>query len=156
MIEIAIPGYTTLQLRHLVLDSNGTIAKDGFLIQGVPELLRQLQTRLEIHIITADTHGKQNNIDKILQLQSTRIGPESQKTAKLNFISTLGASKTVAIGNGANDSDMLKNAALGIVILGPEGAAVETLINADVVVTDIRAGLELLLYPGRLIATLRR
>jgi hypothetical protein len=42
LIEIAIPDYKTLQLQHLVLDANGTIAKDGILIEGVAELLHQL------------------------------------------------------------------------------------------------------------------
>jgi soluble P-type ATPase len=156
LIEIAISGYKTLRLQHLVLDANGTIAKDGVLIEGVAELLHQLQTKLKIHIITADTHGKQDRIDKILQLQSTRILPDGQKKAKLDYAISLGALNVAAMGNGANDSDMLEKAALGVVILGPEGAAVETMMKADVIVTDIRAGLELLLYPNRLIATLRR
>ena len=51
---------------------------------------------------------------------------------------------------------MLECAALGIAIMGPEGVAGITLQKADVVVPDIRSALELLLYPKRLIATLRR
>ena len=51
---------------------------------------------------------------------------------------------------------MLERAALGIAVLGPEGVAGITLQKADVVVPDIRSALELLLYPKRLIATLRR
>jgi soluble P-type ATPase len=34
MIEIDISGYKTLQLKHLVLDYNGTLACDGQLIDG--------------------------------------------------------------------------------------------------------------------------
>ena len=34
MIEIDIPGYRTFRFQHLVLDVNGTIAKDGQLIAG--------------------------------------------------------------------------------------------------------------------------
>ena len=38
MIEILIPGYKTFRFQHLVLDVNGTIAKDGHLIDGTKEL----------------------------------------------------------------------------------------------------------------------
>ncbi len=57
MIEILIPGYKTFRFQHLVLDVNGTIAKDGQLIEGTEELLTELRSKLEIHLITADTHG---------------------------------------------------------------------------------------------------
>jgi soluble P-type ATPase len=62
----------------------------------------------------------------------------------------------VAIGNGANDAAMLSTAALGIAVLGPEGTARESIEAADVVVTSIEIGLDLLLNPRRLVATLRR
>lgn len=34
MIEINIPGFGSLELDHLVLDYNGTMALDGQLIEG--------------------------------------------------------------------------------------------------------------------------
>jgi soluble P-type ATPase len=156
MIEIIIPGYKTLRLQHLVLDVNGTIAKDGLLIEGVAELLSELHTKLNLHLVTADTHGRQETIDRILQLKATRISSENQLKAKLDFIERLNPTTVVAMGNGANDTDMLKSAALGIFIIGPEGSAVEALLKADIVAPHIQAGLELLLHPKRLIATLRR
>lgn len=61
----------------------------------------------------------------------------------------------VAVGNGANDARMLERAALGIAVLGPEGLALSCLQAADVVVPDILAALDLLLFPRRLVATLR-
>ncbi len=36
MLEIDIPGKSTLKLSHLVLDYNGTVACDGHLLPGVP------------------------------------------------------------------------------------------------------------------------
>ncbi len=156
MIEIEIPGYKTLRLQHLVLDVNGTIAKDGQLIAGVAELLDELHAKLDLHLVTADTHGRQEIIDRILQLKATRIPPENQMKAKLDYIERLEAATVVAMGNGVNDAAMLERAALGVFILGPEGSALEALLKADVVAPNIQAGLELLLYPKRLIATLRR
>jgi P-type E1-E2 ATPase len=156
VIEIEIPGFVTFRFRHLVLDVNGTIAKDGQLIEGVAEHLKELRSRLDIHIVTADTHGTSDAIEKLLHLTTIRIAAQNQVQAKLDYIEKLGADTVVAVGNGANDAAMLDHAALGIVIVGPEGSAVETLLKADVAVPNIQAALELLLYPKRLIATLRR
>jgi P-type E1-E2 ATPase len=156
MIEVEIPGFTAFKFKHLVLDVNGTLAKDGQLLEGVVELLAQLRAKLEIHLVTADTHGTQEILDKALKLTAVRIPVQNQVQAKLEFIRRLGTDSVVAVGNGANDSAMLEYAALGVVIVGPEGAAIESLLKARVVVPNIRAALELLLYPKRLMATLRR
>jgi soluble P-type ATPase len=156
MIEIEIPGFTTYRLQHIVLDVNGTIAKDGQLLEGVKERFAELRSELETHLVTADTHGNQQTLDKTLGLTAVRIRSDNQVQAKLDYIQRLGADKVVAVGNGANDAAMLEHAALGIVVIGPEGAAVESLIKAKVVVSDIRTALDLLLHPKRLMATLRR
>lgn len=156
MIEIEIPGYAAFQFEHLVLDVNGTIAKDGKLIYGVGGRLKKLRAKLAIHMITADTHGRQQAIDRLLGLEAFRIPPRNQLKDKLDYIERLGVNKVFAIGNGANDADMLAHAAIGVAVLGPEGAAAESLLRAKVIVPDICAALDLLLYPKRLVATLRR
>jgi soluble P-type ATPase len=156
MIEVEIPGLTTYRFQHLVLDVNGTIAKDGQLIEGVKELLAELKPRLGIHLITADTHGSQEEIDRLLDLTAVKIPDKNQAEAKLSYIEHLGADTVIAMGNGANDALMLERAALGIVIVGPEGCASIAHAKSDIVAPHIRAALELLLYPKRLIATLRR
>jgi len=156
MIEVEIPGTATFQFHHLVLDVNGTIAKDGKLIEGVGELLAELRSRLDIHLITADTFGTQEILDRSLKLNAVRISMQNQVKAKLDYIGDLGVDKVVAIGNGANDAAMIEHAALGIAIIGPEGSAVTSLLRADIAVSDIRTALELLLHPKRLIATLRQ
>jgi soluble P-type ATPase len=156
MIEVEVPGFTTYRFRHLVLDVNGTIAKDGQLLEGVKELFAELRPKLDIHLVTADTHGNQEILDKSLGLTATRIPSRNQVKAKHDYIARLGADAVVAVGNGANDAAMLEHAALGIVIIGPEGSAVESLLKAKIAVSDIRSALELLVYPKRLMATLRR
>ena len=67
----------------------------------------------------------------------------------------LGAERTACIGNGRNDRAMLEKAGLGILVIQEEGAAVESLLAADVACRDILAALQLLLHPLRLVATLR-
>jgi soluble P-type ATPase len=156
MIEVEVPGFTTFRLQHLVLDVNGTIAKDGQLLEGVKELFAELRPKLDIHLVTADTHGNQEVLDTLLGLTATRIPSRNQVAAKRDYIERLGSDTVVAVGNGANDSAMLEHAALGILIIGPEGSAVEALLKAKIVVSDIRTALEMLVHTKRLKATLRR
>jgi P-type E1-E2 ATPase len=156
MITVEIPGYRAFQFRHLVLDVNGTLAKDGQLIEGVASLLEELGAKLEVHLVTADTHGSQVAINRTLGLQAVIIPVENQAKAKLDYIERLDADTVVAVGNGANDAAMLERAALGIAVIGPEGAAVESLLKAKIAASDIHSALGLLLHPKRLMATLRR
>ena len=156
MIELHIPGLGVLQLEHLVSDVNGTLAVDGTLPEGLPRMLAQLRDRLEIHLLTADTHGRQALIDQQLNLRAVRIDPGGEREQKSTYVEKLGASQVVAIGQGANDAGMLKSAALGICVLSAEGAAVETLLSADLVVPDIFTALQLLEKPVRIVASLRK
>ena len=157
MIELQIPGRGIIELDYAVFDVNGTLAVDGQLIKSVEPLIAQLRGKLEVRLITADTHGKQAEIDRQLKFTADRLKPGGhEREQKADYIRALGAHKVVAIGNGANDVDMLKAAALGIAIIGHEGATFEVLSAADVVTHNIFDAIGLLLFPKRLIATLRR
>jgi soluble P-type ATPase len=157
MIEVEIPRLGRLRLRHLVLDVNGTLALDGQLLPGVADRLLRLRQNLDLHLVTANTHGKQDDIDRELDIKSVRlVGDKPDAEQKLAYLMGLGKEEAVAIGNGANDALMLREARLGIAVVGPEGLAAAALQAADIVVPEINAGLDLLLNPGRLIATLRR
>jgi soluble P-type ATPase len=154
MIEIPVPGREALRINHVVLDVNGTIAADGVLLPGVKERLDQLGKYVEIHLLTADTHGRQAAIDAELGLTATII--QHGTTEKGAYILTLGADQVAVLGNGANDVAMFNAAALRIAVLGPEGLATALVTVADVLVRDVNDGLDLLLQPRRLVATLRR
>jgi P-type E1-E2 ATPase len=156
MITISIPTEKELQLEHLVLDVNGTLAVDGELLPGVPDLLAALSQQVKLHLLTADTHGKQAMIDRKLNLKALRIKPGDEAGQKAAYVRDLGASRTAAIGQGANDALMLAEAVIGICTLAAEGAAVQTMLKADVVAPDIQSALNLLLHPNRLVATLRK
>lgn len=156
MIELIIPGRGTLQLEHLVSDVNGTIAVDGTLQEGMLRSIKNLRDRLKVHLLTADTHGRQHLIDQQLGMQAIRVQAGREAEQKAAFIRQLGAERVVAIGQGANDAAMLKTATLGICVLSPEGSAVETLLSADLVVPNISVALELLENPLRIVASLRK
>jgi P-type E1-E2 ATPase len=155
MIRIDIPGRGVLEIQYLLLDVNGTLSLDGEMIEGVAERIEKLRDRVEILIVTADTQGTAEEIAAALEVKLQKIGNAGQQKQKLGFVEKLGAETTAAIGNGANDALMLKAAALGICVAGPEGASSETIGMSDVIVPDIWAALDLLLMPKRLIATLR-
>lgn len=155
MIEIEIPGFGNLSLQHLVLDYNGTLACDGKLLEGVKERLSMLSNNLDIHVITADTFGLVQTEMEGVPCSIQILEQSNEAAQKENFIRALGAESVVAIGNGNNDRLMLKQARLGILVIGHEGCAVAALHAADIVVTDINAGLDLLIAPLRCKATLR-
>jgi len=156
MLELTIPGRGELRTRHLVTDVNGTLALDGLLLDGLIKRIGALRDRLQIHLLTADTHGRQTAIDQQLNLTAVRIKGGNEAQQKAEYVKKLGADSVIAIGQGANDAAMLKAAALGLCVMSQEGAAVETLLAADLLVPDIFAALDLLDHPLRLIASLRK
>ncbi len=156
MLTLEIPGFGTLNLRYLVTDVNGTLAVDGRLLDGVADRLARLQTQLEIYMLTANTHGKQHEIDAALGLQAVIIPRGQEAEQKAAFVRQLGAEQVVALGQGANDAAMLEAAALGLCVLSAEGTSTRSLLAADILTADTRTALDLLLHPTRLKATLRR
>ena len=155
MLTFDIPGFKPLRLGHLVLDYNGTLACDGRVIDGVKDRLQTLAHDLRLHVITADTFGTVRQALQGTPCEIAVLPVEDQDTAKLRYVERLGPDRCACIGNGRNDRLMLKAAALGIAVMQEEGAAVEALVSADAVLPDIRAALDLLANPLRLIATLR-
>lgn len=156
MIELNIPGRGNVAIEHLIMDVNGTLAVDGILLDGIAKRIGALRNRLTVHLLTADTHGGQAAIDHLLNLQAVRIQPGDEAGQKADFVRQLGAERAAAIGQGANDAQMLKAAALGICVLSVEGLAVETLNAADLFMPDILSALDLFDKPLRLIASLRK
>ena len=155
MIEIDIPSSKKLVLKHLCLDLNGTIAFDGRIIEGVPERLEELEKRLELHVITADTFGNARKLLDKLPVAVTVIAGKNQGRAKLAFVKKLGTEYTVSMGNGYNDRLMLEKSSLSMAIIGREGASPFALRAAQIVIFSILDGLDLLLNTNRLIATMR-
>jgi P-type E1-E2 ATPase len=156
MIEINIPGRGTLQLEHLVSDVNGTLAVDGVLMDGLANRIASIRDRITVHLLTADTHGKQAVIDQQLNLTATRLTGGNEQEQKRAYVNKLGSEKVIAIGQGTNDAAMLKEAALGVCVMSQEGAATETLLSADIVVPNIFVAFDLLDKPRRIAATLRK
>ncbi len=154
-MKISIPGYGELDLKHLVMDYNGTLAIDGKIIDGVRGALTMLSESLQLYVLTADTFGIAEKGLEGVPCRLEILPKGEQQKGKLEFVRALGAEHTVSIGNGRNDQLMLKESALGLAVVLNEGASVETLLAADVVCPSILSALELLMNPLRLTATLR-
>lgn len=155
MIRIEIPGRGHLEAENLILDLNGTIAVDGKIPPEVKEKINHLSRSLKIYVLTADTHGTAAQEVEGLDVELIAIGDQASKEAKRIFLSRIAPEKTIAIGNGSNDQLVLKEAALGIALLGDEGLSCSALQHADVLAKGIVSALDLLLRPKRLIATLK-
>lgn len=157
MLKIDIPGYGTLELRHLVMDYNGTIARDGKVLPELLEPLSALAGDLRLFVLTADTHGTAAAECGAtgLPLQIMTFPSDKAAASKLEIIRGLGPEGVCAIGNGRNDLPMLSEAGLSIAVLGQEGNFGALLGAADVVCLSMLDALMLLQKPSRLIATLR-
>ncbi|MCF8010075.1 MAG: ATPase P [Clostridiales bacterium] len=155
MVKIEIPGRKDLELKNIVLDFNGTIAKDGELLPGVISRLNKLSEQLNIHILTADTFGTARKACKPINCKINILESSSGSTEKKEFIKKIGADNTVSVGNGTNDGLMLREAVLGIFVIEAEGSSLTGMLKADIVTKNIEEALDMLLHPKRLIATLR-
>ncbi len=156
MLSIDIPGYKKIEARHLVLDFNGTLAIDGKFIKGTRPLLEDLSSRLNLHILTADTFGTTVKEVGDLSCRLEILGTEKQDRQKEDYVLRLGRENVIAIGNGQNDMLMLRQAALGIVVMQQEGAFSGLLGYSGIICNSITDALNLLLNPLRIVATLRK
>lgn len=153
-ITVKIPGEKRpLRIDNVVIDFNGTLAIEGRLIGGAASRLRKLARQANIIVLTSDTFGSARRalVGLPITIHIIKHGLE-----KLRFVKSIGPRHVAVVGNGLNDVPMVKAAALGIAVIGAEGASGEMLRAAMVVVRDINNALDLLLKPKRLIATLRR
>jgi soluble P-type ATPase len=155
MLEVDIPGFGFVRAEHLVADFTGTLSLDGKLLAGVEERLQKISDILKIHVVTSDTFGMARAEMKSVQCTLHILSGVDHDLQKGDYVKKLGPAKVIAIGNGKNDSHMLKGARIGIAVSEGEGCAVRALKNADIHVRSIGEGLDILLHPSRMKATLR-
>ena len=154
MIKIDIPGRETIEIEHIVLDYNGTVALDGRLMAGAAERMEKLGQLARIYVLTADTYGT-------VQAQcagrgiEVRTFPQANAAERKAEIVRALCGGTACIGNGLNDIGMFDAADLSIAVMDGEGVCAALISHADVLVRSAEEGLDLLLKPDRLRATLR-
>lgn len=154
-MKIEIPGCRELNITSLLLDYNGTIAVDGIMRRGVRERIEKLAEQLDIYVLTADTHGTARAQCEGLKAAVHTFPVDHAMDYKREILDRIGGDRCACMGNGRNDTKMFEKAALSIGVLDQEGAYGRLLAMADLCVCSAEDGLDLLLYPKRLIAGLR-
>jgi soluble P-type ATPase len=155
MVVIEIPGKGVLRLENLLIDLNGTLATDWVIVPKIKEKINALSRKLKIFILSADTLGTLKETTKGIKADLIRVSGQSTSRKKAEVFHHVEPSKTAVIGNGHNDLFILKEARIGIAVIGHEGASVKALLASDIVVKDIADALELFMHPVRITATLR-
>lgn len=154
MIVIEIPGREPLRIDHVVLDYNGTVAADGMLLEGVGERINRLKEQVRVYVLTADTYGTVTRQCEPLGVTVRTFPREGAAGCKEEIVKGLEGG-VACLGNGFNDIQMFDAARLSIAVLEQEGMCAALLGHASVLVNSIQDGLDLLLKPDRLRATLR-
>jgi P-type E1-E2 ATPase len=156
LLKINIPGSGLVSVKHLVTDFTGTLSFDGKLIPGVKERLSKLSESLLVHVLTSDTFGTARTELIDIDCDIHVLEGDAHGQQKKAYVEELGPGSVIAFGNGRNDQEMLETAGIGVAVIGSEGGAVAAVTSADLAIVSIIDGLDLLLFPRRLIATLRR
>jgi len=154
MINIQRPDQEPLEIDFILFDFEGTLASDRRVHPKAKDKINLLSKRTKIYILTKEEKERMEEVLKKVKAEIIYLpeGESSQK--KLDLLRQLGAIRTAAIGNGADDGPMMEEASLAICVIGKEGASAEAVKNADVVFTDILDALDFLLKPLRQKATL--
>jgi P-type E1-E2 ATPase len=155
MISVPVPGWGELSLEYLMVDFNGTAAVDGKLKKDVKDAIEKISRYIKVFIITADSYDSIDAEMAASNITFIKVNKNSSGEEKAKVVRELGPEKIVAIGNGSNDAAMLKEAALGIAVIGDEGCSTALIKEADLLVADIMKAFGLIMHPERILATLR-
>ena len=154
MITIQRPGQKPLEIEFVLIDFEGTLASDRRVHPKAKDKINLLSKRTKIYILTK---GEKEITEDVLRRVKAEVvysleGETSRQ--KLDLLRQLGPTRTVAIGNGADDVPMIEEAGFAICVIGKEGTSIEAMMKADVVVSNVLDALDFLLKPLRQKATL--
>jgi len=150
---INIPNFGDFEIKNIVFDYNGTLAKDGKISKEIKESLKKISEKFNIYVITSDTFGSAQKELLNLPIKLYILTSANHTEEKSKFVKKL--KNVIAVGNGNNDSLMLKESDIGICVINEEGASNKALLNSDLICKSITDAIELIKNPKRIIATLR-
>ena len=154
MITILRSGQEPLEIDFILLDFEGTLASDRRVHPKAKDRINLLSKRTKIYILTKEEKILVEEVLKKVKAEIIYLMEGEASQQKLDLLRQLGASRTVAIGNGVDDVLMIEEAGLGISVMGKEGTFSEAMKKADVVFMNILDALDFLLKPLRQKATL--
>ena len=154
MITIQKPGQESLEIEFILIALEGTLASDRRVHPKAKDKINLLSKRTNIYILTKEEKILVEEALKKVKAEIVYLKEGGASLQKLDLLRQLGATRTVVIGNGADDVPMIEEAGLGICVLSKEGTFTETMKKADLVFMNILDALDFLLKPLRQRATL--
>ena len=156
MVSIDIPGKGKMNIENLVLDFNGTIAYDGNIKNGIREKIQRVhEMGINIYILTADTYHQAAEQCKDMPVTLEIFDVDNAALSKREIVNNIDSKLTMTIGNGNNDVEMFEESILSVAVIGDEGCAVKAIFAAYIITNNSGVGIDLLLNPHRIKATLR-
>jgi len=154
MILLQRPGQDPLEIEFIMLNFEGTLATDGRVHPKAKDKINLLSKRARIFIFTT---GEKESVSAVLrnvkaEVVYLREGDVSR--GKRDLLQQLGPRRTVAMGSGMSDIEMIQNSAFGIGVMSREGTLSEVIGKADLVFMTVVDALDFLLKPLRQRATL--
>ncbi len=156
MITIQRPRQEPLEIDFILLDFEGTLASDRRVHPKAKDKINLLSKRAKIYILAKEEKERVEEVLKKVKAEIIHLTDDDSSQKKLDLLRQLGATRTVAMGNGVDDGPMIEEAGLGVCVISKEGASVEAAKNADLVFTGILDALDFLLKPLRQKATLSK
>lgn len=156
MININVPGRCLYSIENVVFDYNGTIAVNGMISSSIKEKIAILCELANVYVLTADTYGSAAQECEGLNVKLMTFPRDDAGDYKAKIVSNLGGNNTICFGNGYNDIKMFELSKISVAVLGDEGMCSGLVSVSNILVKSIEDGINLLLKPNRLIATLRR
>jgi soluble P-type ATPase len=150
-MDVEVPNYGKVRFNAVLFDLNGTLGESGRINEEVKHLLKRLADKYTVVVLSADTFGTLEEELKGLPVRIERVSSGLEKVEIAR-----GYAPYAALGNGNNDVAMLEEAELAFCVIGKEGATVDALLASDIIVTDVKDAIAMLLDEKKLIATLRR
>src|SRR4030043_51547 len=120
MISIERPGQGNLEIEFILVDFEGTLASDRRVHPKAIDKINLLSKRTKIYILTKQEKTLvEESLKKVKEeIVDLKEGEASQQ--KLDLLRQLGATRTVAIGNGTDDAPMIEEAVFGTCVMGKE------------------------------------
>jgi len=156
MITIQRPGQELLEIDFILIDFEGTLASDRRVHPKAKDKINLLSKRTKIYILAKEEKECVEEAIKKVRAETIYLIEGKSSQQKLDLLRQLGATRTVAIGNGIDDAPMIEGAGYGICVMSKEGTFSEVIKKADIVFMNILDALDFLLKPLRQKATLSK
>ncbi|MBC8495951.1 HAD family hydrolase [archaeon] len=143
----------TFEINTLVLDLNGTLSVNGWVLEGVKERIDKLNSLgFKIILFTGNQRGTAGKLCGDLGIEYKVAQTCKDKEEEMLKLDT---NKCAAIGNARIDIGTFKHAKLSILTLQAEGIHAKAISHVDIIVPSILDALDLFINKDSLCATLR-